>query len=133
MLDLSTERLRKFQNVSFVQVDLLDSSWNKNLDADYDYIVSTWALHDLDSELAVKAVYIEAKKMLKENGRFLNADFIKPDGLDKDFEAGRFCLDRHITFLKEAGFTTACSLKEFEIDLSNPKSNNNYACIYAEA
>lgn len=130
MLNLAKGNLKEYgSRVTYQQIDLTSSSWENEIKGAYSAIVSTWALHDLGSKEAIRAVYQAVQKLLADKGLILNADFIKPQGLDFDFEEGRFSISEHLVYLKNAGFSEVECTKEFEIDLENPASHNNYACL----
>jgi hypothetical protein len=61
----------------------------------------------------------------------LNGDFIKPDGILNEYEAGRLPIGRHIELLNEAGFEDVLSLIYLEQNVDEPTPANNYACFQA--
>lgn len=131
MLDLAADRLHKFKDrTTFTQADLTNPDWIEQVKSPK-VIVSTWALHDLFSEENIHSVYLNTAKVLGNKGLFLNGDFIKPDGVNMDYEKGRIEIATHLKLLKAAGFQSVQCLKEFEIDVVNPTTSNNYACFEA--
>ena len=130
MLNIAKENLEEYSSrVTFQQIDLLEESWEKKIENKPVAIVSTWALHDLDNEEKIAEVYQSARKILLNNGILLNADFIKPEGIQDVFENGRFPIINHQEYLKNAGFSIVECTKMFEINLVEPASHNNYACF----
>ena len=130
MLSIAKENTEEHSpRVTYQQIDLTSPSWQDEIKGDYSAVVSTWALHDLGGKVAIRAVYQAAQKLLADNGLILNADFIKPQGLEIDFEAGRLLISEHLLYLKDAGFSEVECTKEFEINREEPASHNNYACL----
>lgn len=117
--------------VTFTQADLTDPSWPARLARPPQAIISTWALHDLGSQLAVADVYARCFETLPKGGLLANGDFIKPDGTDWAYEAGRFEIGRHLELLRQAGFANPVSLQHFEPELEQPTAAQNYACLVA--
>jgi len=113
------------------QADLTDPTWSARLVHRPQAIISTWALHDLGSEQAVADVYSRCFALLPEGGILVNGDFIKPDGVDMEFEPGRFEIARHLHHLREAGFADAVCLGHFEREVLSPTAADNYACLKA--
>ncbi|HVZ07018.1 class I SAM-dependent methyltransferase [Rhodopila sp.] len=131
-LDVAKRILGDLQTrVAFTQADLTDPSWPDRLVRSPHAIISTWALHDLGSQQAVADVYARSCETLPKGGILVNGDFIKPDGTEWDYEAGRFEIARHLELLQQAGFTEAASLHHFEPELDNPTAAQNYACLVA--
>ena len=117
--------------VKLTKADLMDPSWPTRLARPPHAIVSTWALHDLGSQQAIANVYGRCFEALPKGGVFVNGDFIKPDGTDWDYEAGRFEIARHLDLLREAGFANPTSLHHFEYEIEQPTAAQNYACLVA--
>lgn len=117
--------------VTLTKADLMDQDWPSKLSKRPGAIISTWALHDLGSQQAVADVYARCHETLPQGGVLVNGDFIKPDGTDWEYEAGRFEIDRHLELLREAGFSDPKSLAHLEPNIEDPKGHENYACILA--
>jgi len=117
--------------VTFTQADLMDQSWPARLTRVPHAIISTWALHDLGGQRAVAEVYARCFETLPKGGVLVNGDFIKPDGTEWEYEAGRFEIARHLELLRQAGFSNPVSLHHFEPEIDNPTSAQNYACLVA--
>lgn len=117
--------------VIFTKADLMDQSWPTNLARPPHAIISTWALHDLGSQQAVADVYARCFETLPKGGVLINGDFIKPDGTEWEYEAGRFPIARHLEFLRAAGFASPASLYHFEVEIDAPTAAQNYACLVA--
>ena len=117
--------------VTFTQADLMDQSWPASLTCSPHAIISTWALHDLGNQQAVADVYARCFETLPKGGVLVNGDFIKPDGTEWEFEAGRFAIARHLDLLRQAGFSNPVSLRHFEPEIDNPTPAQNYACLVA--
>ncbi len=111
--------------------DLMDQSWPGKITQTPGAIISTWALHDLGSPQAVADVYARCYEILPKGGVLVNGDFIKPAGTDWDYEAGRFEIDQHLTFLRQAGFSAPMHLGSYEANRETPTSAQNYACLVA--
>ena len=134
MLELAGKRLRAHgPRLGLVRADLLDDddAWWQRIPAPVDAVVTTWSLHDLGSQGNVEAVYRSCARRLNPGGILLNGDFIKPDGTARDFEAGRFEIDRHLELLREAGFAQAECLLVLEREIEAPTAAQNYACFKA--
>lgn len=117
--------------VTLTKADLMDQDWPGKLSRKPGAIISTWALHDLGSQQAVADVYARCYETLPAGGVLVNGDFIKPDGTDWEYEAGRFEIARHLELLREAGFSNPGSLAHLEPNIEDPKGHENYACILA--
>jgi len=70
-------------------------------------------------------------KILPKGGMLLNGDFIKPEESNYDYEGGRIKPSEHIKLLQSAGFKSVRCLDEFDKDVKNPTTANNYACFKA--
>ncbi len=117
--------------VTFTNADLMAQDWPSKLSKQPDAIVSTWALHDLGGPQPVADVYARCYEVLPAGGLLANGDFIKPDGTDWDFEAGRFEIDRHLEFLRAAGFENPGSRIHLEANIVDPTAAQNYALLVA--
>ena len=130
MLNIAKNNLNPYSTrVSFQQVDLTKSNWADTVNGTYSAIVSTWALHDVGNKELIQSVYESARKLLSNSGILLNADFIKPRGISREFEAGRLLISEHLDLLATAGYSDVECTKEFEINFDEPASHNNYACF----
>jgi SAM-dependent methyltransferase len=118
--------------VELTKADLTDPLWPTRLARRPHAIISTWALHDLGSEQAVADVYLRCFATLPEGGILVNGDFIKPDGIEMEFEPGRFEIARHLRLLRNAGFSQAVCLRQFEHEIAQPTAAQNYACLMAK-
>ncbi|MGI9548170.1 MAG: hypothetical protein ACR2MM_13080, partial [Flavobacteriaceae bacterium] len=94
-------------------------------------IVSTWALHDLFEKKNIVNVYKAAYEILPVGGLLLNGDFIKPEASNFEYEGGRIKPSEHLELLKIAGFLDPQCIEEFETDIENPTTANNYAFFRA--
>ena len=131
MLKIAADRLTKFKDrVSYTQADLT-KGWQKRISKAPKVVVSTWALHDLFSQENIASVYQRTKEALQPDGLFLNGDFIKPETSTFEYEGGRIKPSVHLDLLESVGFQSAVCLKEFEKDVLNPTTANNYACFEA--
>lgn len=117
--------------ITLTLADLMDQSWPARLIRQPGAIISTWALHDLGSPRAVADVYARCYEILPKGGVLINGDFIKPDGTEWAYEAGRFEVDQHLTLLRLAGFSAPMQLGHYEPNLANPTAAQNYACLVA--
>ena len=117
--------------VALTKADLTDPSWPARVMRRPHAIISTWALHDLGGQAAVADVYRRSFDLLPKGGVLVNGDFIKPDGVDMDFEPGRFEVARHLELLREAGFAEPASLHHFEHVVDKPTAAQNYVCLAA--
>lgn len=132
MLQIAEERLKRFkQKINFTQADLTNSNWNQKLKQDCNVVVSTWALHDLLAEEQIFSVYQVVNQILPSGGQFLNGDFIKPEKSTFEYEAGRLKPSIHLKLLKKAGFEKIACVDEFEVNIENPTTANNYSCFEA--
>jgi SAM-dependent methyltransferase len=117
--------------VTFTNADLLDQNWPGKLSRRPDAIVSTWALHDLGGRKPIADVYARCYETLPKGGVLVNGDFIKPDGTAWEFEEGRFEIDVHLDFLRQAGFAEPKAIAQFELNTVDPTTAQNYACLVA--
>ncbi len=132
MLELASTRLAAYvPRVQFTQADLIHEDWGAKISRPVGAIVSTWALHDLGSEMNTRKVYQTCFRLLPESGILLNGDFVKPDGTRHEFEPGRFLVSRHLEILQEVGFREAQCVAFLERELKNPTPAQNYACLQA--
>ena len=132
MLKIASTRLAAHTSrMKFTQADLVNEDWGAKVTRPIGAIVSTWALHDLGSEENTTKVYQACRRHLENGGILLNGDFVKPEGTQHDYEAGRFLVSRHLELLQEVGFRTAQCLVLLEHELENPTAAQNYACIKA--
>ncbi|NNL01068.1 MAG: class I SAM-dependent methyltransferase [Eudoraea sp.] len=133
MLKIAAKRTAKHEKIiKFTQADLINEVWTEKLKKSPDVVVSTWALHDLFNKNNIFNVYKSAHKILPKDGVFLNGDFIKPEESNHEYEGGRIRPSEHIKLLQEAGFKSVKCLEEFEKDVENPTTANNYACFKAK-
>lgn len=132
MLELAATRLGgHMSRLKFTQADLVNEDWGAKVSQPVGAIISTWALHDLGSEENIMKVYQACHRLLAKGGVLLNGDFVKPEGTQHDYEAGRFLVSRHLDLLREVGFGTAQCLVFLEQEIENPTAAQNYACIKA--
>lgn len=117
--------------VVFTNADLMEQAWPSKLTRQPDAIISTWALHDLGGQQPVADVYARAYETLPKGGLLANGDFIKPDGTDWEYEPGRFEIDRHLEFLRAAGFGNGQSMIHLEQNIKDPTAAENYALLVA--
>lgn len=117
--------------VTLTAADLLDSGWPDRLSRQPGAIVSTWALHDLQSPAAIADVYARGFAALPPGGVLVNGDFIKPDGATQDYEPGRLEIAKHLELLRDAGFADPRCLAQLEPNLVDPTAAQNYACLVA--
>lgn len=130
MLSLANERLgSRRASAKLTQVDLLDPNWVNEFDLDYDTVVSTWALHDLGAIDAIRHVYRNSYRLILKGGILVNADFIKPMGSPFEFDPGRILIEEHLNLMTSIGFNPTSCVKEFEVNIENPESRNNYDCM----
>lgn len=133
MLDIAAKKLEKYSDrIQFVQADLIHENWTEKLNKTPDVVVTTWALHDLFSKKNIFNVYKTVSELLPDGGLFLNGDFIKPEASTYEYEGGRIKPSEHLTLFKQAKFNTMECLKEFEKNVHQPTTANNYACFKAE-
>lgn len=132
MLKIAAKRTAKHEKIiNFTQADLINEIWTDKLKKNPDVVVSTWALHDLFNKNNIFNVYKSVYKILPKDGILLNGDFIKPEESNHEYEGGRIRPSEHIKLLRSAGFKTINCLEEFEKNLKNPTTANNYACFRA--
>ncbi|MGI9552491.1 MAG: class I SAM-dependent methyltransferase [Aurantibacter sp.] len=132
MLKIATKRTAKHKTkISLIRADLTNKNWTNKLNGYPDVVVSTWTLHDLFNKDNIFNVYKCAFEILSEGGVFLNGDFIKPEESNHEYEGGRIRPSEHLKLFRSAGFKTANCLEEFEKDVKNPTTANNYACFKA--
>lgn len=113
ILDIAQKKIKK----AGVEVELI-KAYGEHLpfnSASFDVVVSTLVFHHLPSEIKIQTIK-EAYRILKKNGRFLLADFGKPDNavwkailaLESIFEEARYMRDnlegKLPVFLEKAGF-----------------------------
>lgn len=132
MIQIAERRLGGFSpNPRFIRTDLT-SDWSEKVSKNYDAVVTTWALHDLGSKQHIHNVYLNAKKVLAPGGLLLNVDFIKPDGVDREYENGRLSVSEHLELLQQSGYIDVRCAGNYEINIITPTPSNNYSCIVAQ-
>ena len=132
MLDIAKNRNYMSEGrISFTEADLVNEDWTVKVKSRPDAIVTTWALHDLFTERNIAEVYQSVYNLLPENGLFLNGDFVKPEESRVEYEGGRIKPSIHIELLEKIGFQWIKMIKEFEKDVENPTTANNYSCFKA--
>ncbi len=130
MIEIARQRLKPHSTrLNFVQADLVKEAWWTGISAPISAIISTWALHDLGSQENVEIVCKSCAQALKDDGLFLNGDFIKPDQAIYEYEPGRFEIAKHLELLNRAGFKHAECLVVLEEEIEAPTSAQNYACF----
>lgn len=130
MIEIARQRLGQHSaRLDFVQADLVKEAWWAGVTAPINAIISTWALHDLGSQENVERVYKICAQALKDDGIFLNGDFIKPDKAIYEYESGRFEIAKHLEILNRAGFKNAECLVVLEEEIESPTAAQNYACF----
>ena len=132
MLSIAKERTsNNNERISFTQADLVNELWSKKIKTQPNAIVSTWALHDLFNLESIKSVFRLAYELLPEGDVFLNGDFVKPEESTTEYEGGRIRPSEHVFLLKDVGFQSVNCIKEFEKNVHNPTTANNYSCFMA--
>jgi SAM-dependent methyltransferase len=132
MIQIAERRLGGFSPTPrFIRADLTND-WAVKVSANYDAIVTTWALHDLGSRQYIHNLYLNAKKVLAPGGLLVNVDFIKPEGVDREYEHGRLSVSEHLELLQQSGYTDAWCAGNYEINILTPTPSNNYSCIVAQ-
>ena len=130
MLEIARQRLRPYSaRVAYVQADLVNDNWWRDIPTPINAIVSTWTLHDLGSQENVGVVYKSCAQVLQDGGTLLNGDFIKPDKAIYEYEPGRFEIAIHIAILRRAGFKSAECIVVLEEEIESPTAAQNYACF----
>lgn len=76
-------------------------------------------------------VYARCFETVPKGSVLINADFIKPEGTDWDYEAGRFEVHQLLTFLRQAGFSAPMHLGRYEPNTETPTAAQNYVCLVA--
>ncbi len=133
MRQLAAKRLESFKDrTTFTTANLTDDNWIKQVSQPPKVVVTTWALHDLFTQDNIHSVYRNTYQLLQNDGIFLNGDFIKPDNIKVEYEGGRLEIKTHLDLLQSVGFQSADCLKEFEKNIKNPTTANNYACFEAK-
>ncbi len=131
-MDVARETLGALASrVTFTNADLMTQDWPEKLSTQPDAVISTWALHDLGGPQPIAKVYARCFETLPPGGLMANGDFIKPEGTDWAFEAGRFEIDRHLEFLRTAGFSNPQTLIHLEANVEDPTPAQNYALLVA--
>ncbi len=132
MLEIARQRTSSHQHrIHLTQADLTQDTWTDQLGQTPDVVVSTWALHDLLSKHHIHQVYQSVYALLASGGVLLNGDFVKPEQSTLAYEGGRIKPSEHLDLLTSAGFTEVAKLQEFEKNVANPTTANNYVLFYA--
>jgi len=132
MLELSRQRTIEHQvDLHFIQADLINESWKPKIPFTPQAVVSTWTLHDLFADHNILKVYQECFDLLPAGGILLNGDFVQPIGVNVEYEGGRIHPQQHLDLLKQAGFAIVEMIAEFETNLKEPNTANNYCCFKA--
>ncbi len=131
MIQIAKRRLNYLSaRPRFIRADLT-GDWAVKVSKNYDAIVTTWALHDLGSKQYIHKVYLNAKRVLAAEGMLVNVDFIKPEGVDREYEHGRLLVSEHIELLQHSGYSNVCCAGNYEVNIQSPTPSNNYSCIVA--
>lgn len=132
MLEIAMHRLKSAEsNLIFTKADLTDDTWKSTIKSTPQYIISTWALHDLLKKQSILNVYKSAYDVLPKEGKLINGDFIKPEDSTFEYEKGRIKPSEHLDLLISCGFRKVECLKIFEENKEKPTTSNNYACFVA--
>lgn len=112
-LDYAKRRTAKFDPVTvWLQADVNEDKWLDEIEAGFDAVVSMQSIHDLGGEAEVARIYGIARRMLKDKGRFVNADLLRTPFDVPGSNLGRFTVSRHLELLNEAGFDRRdCTLR----------------------
>lgn len=138
MLERAMERLQRFgSRVTAVRGDLSSPSWREAVEAPFDLVVSTIAVHNLADPARIRRLYAEIYDVVAEGGFFMNFDYVRVPSprvrelvawASGDPEAGYLSrstggqasgsLDEQLGWLREAGFAPVdCFWKEFQATL----------------
>lgn len=132
MIQIAKRRLNNLlTRPKFIRADLT-GDWTVKVSKDYDAIVTTWALHDLGSKQYILKVYLDAKRILAPGGLLVNVDFIKPKGVDREYEHGRLLVSEHLEILHYSGYINSFCAGSYEVNILRPTPSNNYSCIVAQ-
>lgn len=128
MFELAGKRIKRFNGrFSFRQMDLTQDAFLDHIEAPVDAIISTWSLHDLGSQVAIKNVYRNCREIL--NGMLINGDFIDPVIPEVTYEPGRIPVAQHLKMLEELEYAEVRCEGLYELNREHPTPVNNYACI----
>ena len=128
MIELASKRIAAFEERSeFLQVDLKTDYWPAKLESSVQFVVSTWALHDLGGRTAIERVYKNCKTIL--DGTLINGDFINPNIEGIEYEPGRLMQHEHLDLLQKHAYQDVACLRVYEHNLEAPTPANNYACF----
>lgn len=95
MLDRARQELSKDAGrLSFVQSDLTDPNWTKNLGGPFDLALSGIAIHNLFDNALIAKVYAGIFSQLKPGGVFLDYDHFRRIG----------GIETHLDLFRKAGF-----------------------------
>ena len=86
MLEAAKHKLKGLNGISFEQADISDYSFSENIDA----VVSSLALHHLETDEDKKGFQEKSYKALNRGGLFMNADII----LASDKKRQQVCLEK---------------------------------------
>ena len=140
MLEHAQKRLQPFgARVQVVQGDLSQPTWSEGLQAPYDVVVSSIAIHNLFDADAVRSLYRQVCEIVADGGVFLNLDYLRPvtsltaqlsrwAGSDAEAKytrprgstggGSRGSLEEQLIWLRDGGFSPVdCLWKEFHTAL----------------
>lgn len=126
MLDAARERLKACgDRVEFVHANLTQPEWVGGVGGSFDFVVSTQAVHHMETPDRIRALYAEVFRLLGHGGAFFNLDYVRAGEPSfeplaawaaQDPEAGLNTrrhdgetpgtLTEHLGWLSAAGFTS---------------------------
>ena len=128
MLAIAQDRLSRFETrYQPLQLNLIKDNLRDVVPEPVGAVVSTWALHDLGSKQHIHNVYRQCQSVLR--GILINGDFIKPEETEYDYEPGRIEVESHLHLLTGLGYKQVTCAGRYEINVTEPTSANNYACM----
>jgi SAM-dependent methyltransferase len=93
MAKLGRERMKEFERrFAYVIADFSRHGWSKLTPGPFEAIVSSIAIHNVNSPNIIRNIYQDAHELLKPGGCFLNFDRLEPP------------LQDQLKWLKQAGF-----------------------------
>jgi tRNA (cmo5U34)-methyltransferase len=78
MLDAARERLKAYgDRVEIVQANLTAPEWVGGVGGSFDFVVSTLAVHHVETPHRIRELYTEVYRLLGHGGAFFNLDYVR--------------------------------------------------------
>ena len=79
------------------------NQWTKLIRGEVNVFLSDQALHDLENEESVVAIYNAVNDLLHPKGIFINGDLIVPEEEEREYVPARLRVSRHLDLMRPLG------------------------------